>query len=354
MRNIKLKDHIIGAGHPVFIVAEMSGNHNHDIKRALKIIDAAAEAGADAIKLQTYTPDTLTIDSDRREFIVTWKGEKRTLYDLYKDAYTPWQWHAELFAHAKKRGLLCFSAPFDPTAVDFLEKLHAPLYKVASFEVVDIPLLEAIGRTKKPVIISRGMASIEEIKLAIKTLRTFGTKDIIMLQCVSAYPAEPKDMNLSTIPDMRERFHVEVGLSDHTLSNESAIASVALGAVLIEKHFTLRRADGGPDSSFSLEPKEFSALVESVRMVEQALGKPSYIQTKGEKENIVFRKSLFVTEDIKKGEKFTEENVRSIRPGNGLAPKFYRSVIGKRASGDISRATPLSHKHISSAKKPRA
>lgn len=339
----------MGAGRPVFVIAELSGNHNRDIKRAFSLIDAAADAGADAVKLQTYTADTITIDSDRPEFVVQWQGKRRTLHDLYEEAYTPWEWHAELFAHAKKRGLVCFSTPFDPTAVDFLEKLRNPIYKVASFEVVDIPLLEKIGKTKKPVIMSRGLASIEEIALAVKTLRKAGTKDIVILQCVSAYPADPKDMHLATIPDIRKRFKVEAGLSDHSLTNDAAIASVALGACVIEKHLTLRRADGGPDSSFSLEPHEFKALVDSVRAVEAAIGTPSYEPSAGEKDNVRFRKSLFVVADIKKGERFTKKNVRSIRPGNGLPPKEYRKVLGKRAARDIACATPLSRTFIAKA-----
>lgn len=337
---------LAGPAEPAFIVAEMSGNHNNDIRRAFKIIDAAAEAGADAIKLQTYTADTITLKSDAPEFMVKWQGKKRTLHDLYGDAHTPWEWHKKLFAHAKKRGIICFSAPFDATAVDFLETLGNPIYKVASFEIVDIPLLERIGKTKKPVIMSRGMASIAEIRLAIQTLRKFGTREIILLHCVSAYPAKLTDMNLSTIPDMQKRFGMKVGLSDHTLGTDVAVAATALGAVVIEKHLTLRRKDGGPDSSFSMEPKEFAALVRSVRMVKSALGKPSYAQTSDEKKNIVFRKSLFIVKDVKKGEKLTPENVRSIRPGIGLPPKFYRFVIGKRATCDITRATPLSLKHL--------
>ena len=337
----------IGPGEPVFVVAEISGNHNRDIKRALRIIDVAADAGADAVKLQTYTPDTITIDSHRPEFVVRsgkdWKG--KTLYQLYGEAYTPWSWHRKLFAHAKKRGLICFSTPFDGTAVAFLERIGNPIYKVASFEVVDIPLLEAIGKTKKPVIMSRGMASIKEIALAIHTLKKFGTKDIVLLQCVSAYPAKPEDMNLATIPDMRRRFKTVVGLSDHSLLNDVSIAAVGLGASVIEKHLTLRRADRGPDSSFSLEPKEFAALVASVRVAEHAIGKPRY-EAGGDKGNIMFRKSLFVVRDIKKGERFTPENIRSIRPGSGLAPKYYRRVLGKRAAMDISRATPLAQRHI--------
>jgi len=335
-------------GHPVRIIAEISGNHNHDIARAKSIIDAAADAGADAIKLQTYTPDTLTIDSKRPEFIVKsgrdWKG--KTLHELYAEAYTPWEWHAELFAYAKKRGLVCFSTPFDTTAVDFLEELGNPIYKVASFEVIDIPLLEAIGKTKKPVIMSRGMATIAEIRLALKTLRAFGTKKIIILQCISAYPAQPDDMRLTMIPDMRKRFKVETGLSDHSLMNDAAVASVALGACVIEKHLTMKRSDGGPDASFSLEPHEFASLVASVRMVEKAMGSPHYGISATEKDNIVFRKSLFVVKDVKKGERFSAENVRSIRPGNGLPPKEYRRVLGKRARMDISRGTPLTWRHV--------
>lgn len=338
----------VGKGEPVFVIAEISGNHNHSIDRAKDIINAAAEAGADAIKLQTYTPDTITIDSDKPEFVVKmgrdWKG--KTLYQLYGEAYTPWEWHAELFAYAKAKGLVCFSTPFDPTAVDFLEKLKQPVYKVASFEIVDIPLLERIGKTRKPVIMSRGMASLNELRLAVKTLRSFGTKDIVLLQCVSAYPADPDDMNLATIPDMAKRFSVGAGLSDHSLTNDAAIAAVSLGACVIEKHLTLRREDGGPDSSFSLEPVEFASLVRSIRAVERAIGRPSYKPTKGEKDNVQFRRSLFVVKHIKRGEKFTPDNVRSIRPGNGLPPKLYRQVIGRRAARDIERATPLSLKHL--------
>ncbi len=332
----------------VFIIAELSGNHNRDIKRAKQLIDVAADAGADAVKLQTYTADTITIDSDKPEFMVDthkdWKGQ--TLYELYKKANTPWDWHKELYKYAKSRGLVCFSSPFDATAVDFLQTLGNPIYKVASFEIVDTPLLEAIGKTKKPVIMSRGMASVPEIKEALATLKKFGTKKITLLQCVSAYPADPNDMHLMTIPDMKKRFKVDVGLSDHSLSNDAAIASIALGATVIEKHLTIARADGGPDSSFSLEPQEFAALVKSVRTVELSLGAPLYKLSKGEKDMVQFRKSLFVVRDVKKGEKFTKENIRSIRPGHGLVPKFYRSVIGRRAAVDIERATPLSKRHI--------
>ncbi len=342
LKTIHIGKREIGVGKPVFIVAEMSGNHNHDIKRALHIIDAAADAGVDAIKLQTYTPGTITIDSDTKPFMVTWKGKRRTLYDLYGEAYTPWEWHKKLFAHAKKRGLICFSTPFDNSSVDFLEKLKQPIYKIASFELVDIPLLERIGKTNKPVIMSRGMASFDEIVLAVKTLRRSGTSEIILLQCVSSYPAKPEDMNLATIPDLKKRLKVLSGLSDHTLSHDVAVASVALGACVVEKHITLARADGGPDAAFSLESQEFAELVKSVRLVEKAIGVPTYSRSKSEKENIVFRRSLFIVEDIKKGERFTVRNVRSIRPGNGLPSKFYKSILGKRAERDIKRATPLS------------
>ena len=337
----------IGRTQPVFVVAEISGNHNHDLTRALSIIDAAAEAGADAIKLQTYTADTMTLKSERPEFQVIWQGKKRTLHDLYQEAHTPWEWHMKLFAHAKKRGLICFSSPFDPTAVDFLEKLGNPIYKVASFEVVDIPLLERIGKTRKPVIMSRGMATIDEIRLALTTLKKFGCPRVILLQCVSEYPARPEDMNLATIPEMRSRFAVPVGLSDHTLSPYVAVAALALGARVVEKHLTLRRPDGGPDAAFSLEPHEFSELVRALRETERAIGKVSYKRPRGESESVMHRKSLFVVADMKKGERFTAGNVRSIRPGNGLAPKYYRQVLGKRARKDIARGTPLSRRHVS-------
>ncbi|MBI2612546.1 pseudaminic acid synthase [Candidatus Kaiserbacteria bacterium] len=343
-REIRIGKRAIGSRHPVFVVAELSGNHKGDIKRALKIIDVAAEAGADAVKLQTYTPDTMTINSRGPLFVVktnpAWKG--KTLYELYKEAHTPWSWHKRLFAHAKKRGLICFSTPFDETAVDFLETLKAPIYKVASFEIVDIPLLKRIGRTKKPVILSRGMASREEIARAVRTLRKSGTKDIVLLHCVSAYPAKPKDMNLKTIPDLKRRFHVEIGLSDHTLGNDVAITAVALGATVVEKHVTLKRSEGGPDAAFSLEPRELKALVKSIRTAEAALGKPTYARNPDEKQNIVFRRSLFVVQDVKRGERFTKKNLRSIRPGYGLAPRFYDVVLGKRATRNIARGTPLS------------
>jgi len=331
----------VGPGNPVFIVAEMSGNHNQSYEKALKIIDAAVEAGADALKLQTYTPDTLTIDCDNEYFQVkgTWAGQ--TLYDLYKTAYTPWEWQPKLKEYAEKKGLLVFSTPFDETAVDFLEKMDVAIYKVASFEIGHLPLLERIGKTKKPVIISRGLASIEDIKTAIKTLKGAGTPEVAVLHCVSSYPASPEQMNLMTIPDIAKRFGVISGLSDHTLGTTVSIAATAIGASIIEKHFTLSREEGGPDAAFSLEPEEFKQLVKSVRETEAALGKPTYDIGKKEAENIVFKRSIFIVEDIKKGDKLTEKNIRIIRPGHGLAPKHFDEVLGKRALKDIKRGTPL-------------
>ncbi|MFA6405691.1 MAG: pseudaminic acid synthase [Candidatus Paceibacterota bacterium] len=340
----KIGKRIIGKNQPVFIVAEMSGNHNRDYKKALKIIDAAAEAGADAVKLQTYTPDTITINSDQEWFKVKtdnlWAG--KTLYDLYKWAYTPWEWHAGLKKYAEKRGLIFFSTPFDETAVDFLEKLSVPLYKVASFEIPHIPLLKKIGQTQKPVIISRGLASPQEIRLAIKTLKSSGAPTVAVLHCVSSYPATADQMNLATIADLAKKFKVVSGLSDHSLGTTSSVAGVALGACIIEKHLTLKRSDGGPDAEFSLEPTEFKELVDSIRQVEKAIGRPCYKLTSREKQNIVFRRSLFVVKDIKKGEKFSKENVRCIRPGYGLAPKYLNDVLGSKAKSNIKFGTPLS------------
>jgi pseudaminic acid synthase len=352
IKPIKIKtpkgERLIGPGQPVFIVAEMSGNHHHNIKKALEIIDAAAKAGVDAVKLQTYTPDTITIDSDREYFQVkvnkAWKGQ--TLHGLYQKAYTPWEWQPKLKTYAEKLGLVCFSSPFDNTAVDFLEKMKVALYKVASFEVIDIPLLERIGQAKKPVIMSRGMASLEEIKLAAKTLKENGTPQVAILHCVSSYPAKPEEMNLATIPELSRKLNVVAGLSDHSSGIAVAIASVALGASIIEKHLIISRKEGGPDSAFSIEPDEFSQLVSSVREAEKAIGKPLLKTGKGEAENIIFRKSIFVVEDIKKGEALTPKNVRSIRPGQGLAPKHYHKIIGARATCDIERGTPLNWKLI--------
>lgn len=337
-------DRQVGVGNRTFIVAEMSGNHNQSYEKALAIIDAAAEAGADAVKLQTYTPDSITIDCDNEYFRVkgtaAWSG--KTLYELYKEAYTSWDWQPKLKAYGEQKGLIVFSTPFDTTAVDFLEQINVVLYKVASFEVVDFPLLRRIGQTKKPVIMSRGMASIDEITFAIKTLKRYGTPHVAVLHCISAYPAKPEESNLATIPDLARRFHVTVGLSDHTLGTAVAITAVALGASIIEKHLTLVRADGGPDAGFSLEPQEFRELVAQIRITERTIGVPQYGPGASETENVAFRKSLFVVKDLKKGEQITPDNVRSIRPGHGLLPCYYDKVMGRRANQNVVKGTPLS------------
>ena len=339
----------IGPTWPAFVIAEMSANHGQNIRKAYKIIDAAADAGADAIKLQTYTADTITINSDKKYFQVrvnkAWKGQ--TLYSLYKKAYTPWEWMPKLKKYAESKGLICFSTPFDNTAVDFLEKINVQLYKVASFEVIDIPLLKKIGQTKKPVIMSRGMASLEEIKLAIKTLRKSGCSEIALLHCISSYPAKFEEMNLATIPDMIKKFNTAVGLSDHSMGSTASIAAIGLGAKMIEKHITLSRTDGGPDAEFSLEPDEFKKLVASIRDAEKSIGKIFYGPGAKESENIIFRKSLFVVENIRKDEKFTSKNIRSIRPGHGLQPKYFDKIIGKKSTQNIEKGTPLKLNHIS-------
>lgn len=336
---------LIGPGYPVFIIAEISGNHNQSFDRAVKIIDAAVEAGVDAIKSQTYTADTITFNCDNKFFQIKssnpeWNG--LTLHGLYKKAYTPWNWQPKLKKYAEKRGILFFSTPFDPTAVDFLEGMDTQLYKVASPEVVDIPLLERIGRAKKPVIMSRGMSSVKELELAVKTLKDNGAPQVAILHCVSSYPAKPEQMNLATIPDIIKRFNTVSGLSDHTLGITVPIASIAIGASIIEKHITLARADGGPDAAFSLEPAELKQLVQSIRAVEKAIGKPSYKSDKDEVKQRAARKSLFAVKNIKKGEMFTKGNVRSIRPGHGLLPKYYYRVMGQIAQKDIKSGTPLS------------
>ncbi len=336
---------IIGQNQPVFIIAEMSANHNQDYERALKIIDAAAEAGVDAIKLQTYTADTMTVKSDKDSFIVktgnSWQGE--TLHNLYLKAYTPWAWQPKLKEYAEAKGLLLFSSPFDETAVDFLEKMDVGVYKVPSFEVVDIPLLKRLGQTKKPVIMARGMASLEELQEAVKALQESGCPEVAILHCLSAYPAKVEEMNLATITDLKKVFpDMEVGLSDHSLGNVAAITSVGLGATIIEKHFTLKRSAGGADSEFSLEPDELKELVEKVRQAKLAIGRPNYQPLGAEAQMIKYRRSLYAVKDIKKGEAFTKDNVRSIRPGDGLAPKYFEEILGKKALADIEINSPLS------------
>lgn len=340
---LKINHHLIGAGQPVYIIAEMSANHNQDFDEAVRIMQAAKEAGADAVKLQTYTPDTITIDSDRDYFQIgkgtIWEG--KNLYKLYGEAYTPWEWQARLFAVAEDLGLDCFSSPFDPTAVDFLAGLKAPAYKIASFENVDLPLIRHIAQQGKPIIMSTGMASLAEIDEAVQTLRQSGAVEVALLKCTSAYPAPAEEMNLRTIPHMAAAFGLPVGLSDHTLGITVPVTAVALGACIIEKHFTLSRAVAGPDSAFSLEPEEFKAMVTAVRMAEKAVGEVSYQVTPHEQNSRVFRRSLFVVQDMKAGEPFTPHNVRSIRPGYGLHTRHLEQVLGRHANQDISRGTPL-------------
>jgi pseudaminic acid synthase len=335
-------------GKSVFIIAELSANHGHDINIAKETIKAAKEAGADAIKIQTYTADTLTIDCDNEYFKLNsgtiWDG--RTLYDLYSEAYTPWEWQQELMEYANELGLIFFSTPFDKTAVDFLEELNVPAYKVASFEIMDIPLIEYIASKGKPIIMSTGVASLSDIEEAVETCKRMGNDQIILLKCTSSYPAKIEDANLNTIPNMKETFEVEVGLSDHTLGITVPVVSIALGAKVIEKHFILDKSIGGPDASFSLEPSEFKQMVDAVRDAEKALGKVDYSMTEKKMNSKLLGRSLFVVKDVKAGEVFTEENVRSIRPGNGLSPKYVKDVLGKVAKQDIGRGTPIEWKYI--------
>lgn len=342
---IKISNVSISRDHKPFIIAEMSGNHNHSLERAFEIVDAAAESGAHALKLQTYTADTITIDKSEGEFFISdpkslWKGE--TLHNLYKQAYTPWEWHKPIMGRCKEKGILCFSSPFDFTAVDFLEELNVPAYKIASFENVDLPLIKKVANTGKPIIVSTGMATVQEIAEAVDTIRSTGNEQIILLKCTSTYPATPETTNILTIPHMRELFQCEIGLSDHTMGIGVSVASVALGAVVIEKHFTLNREDGGVDSAFSLEPEEMKALVIETERAWQALGKINYGPTEKEIASLVFRRSLYVVEDMKVGDMITKNNVRSIRPGYGLPPKFFDVVMGKRVNQDVKRGTGLS------------
>ena len=342
-REITIGARRIGPGHPTYIIAELSANHGHSFDAAVRLVRAAKEAGADAVKLQTYTADTLTIRSDRPEFRVSggtlWDG--RTLYDLYAEAYTPWEWQTKLKALADELRIDLFSTPFDQSAIDFLEAMNVPAYKVASFELIDLPLIMAITFRNKPIIMSTGMATLAEISEAVETVRHCGNPGLALLKCTSAYPAPPNEMNLRTIPHLAEAFGVPVGLSDHTLGIAVPVAAVALGACIIEKHFTLSRAEPGPDSAFSLEPAEFRAMVDAVRVAEKALGSVHYGLCREDFSSLAFRRSLFVVQDVKAGEMLTADNVRSIRPGHGLAPKFFHAVMGRRASGDIARGTPL-------------
>lgn len=340
---MKIAGRQIGDGAPAYVIAELSANHNQRFDDALAITRAAKDAGADAIKLQTYTADTLTLDCDKEYFRIgkgtIWEG--RTLHDLYREAFTPWDWQPKLMAAAEELGMHCFSSPFDDTAVDFLETLDVPAYKIASFELVDLPLIERVARTGKPLIMSTGMATREEIAEAVAAARGAGATEIALLKCTSAYPARFDEMNLRTIPDLSATFGVPVGLSDHTLGSAVPVAAVALGACIIEKHLTLSRAAPGPDSAFSLEPAEFKQMVADVRAAEQSLGRPSYEVSEKESASRIFRRSLFVVRDMGAGEPFTAENVRSIRPAHGLAPKHLRDVLGRAAASDIERGTPL-------------
>ncbi|MDR5903021.1 pseudaminic acid synthase [Halomonas icarae] len=346
---IEIDGRRIGDGHSPYIIAELSANHNGKLETAMRIIDEAAKAGADAVKLQTYRPDTITLDCDSEEFKIKgglWDG--RTLYELYEEAHMPWEWHKPLFEHAKKLGITIFSSPFDTTAVDLLEELGAPAYKIASFEAVDLPLIEYVARTGKPMIISTGMADAEEIQEAIDAARGAGCEQLAILHCVSGYPAPPEDYNLRTIPDMVERFGLVTGLSDHTIDNTTAITSVALGASLIEKHFTLDRNGGGPDDSFSLEPAELAALCRDAKTAWQALGQVDYGRKSSEQGNVQFRRSLYFVKDLKAGGVITEDAVRSVRPGYGLAPKWMGAVLGRRVKTDVAENSPVTERVLGS------
>jgi pseudaminic acid synthase len=331
-----------------FLIAELSANHGGSLDIAKETVRAAKRAGADAIKLQTYTADTITLNVRSNHFKINqgtaWDGQY--LYDLYKGASLPWEWHKPLFDLAKQEGLVCFSSPFDNTAVDFLEELNTPIYKIASFEITDIPLIKYVASKKKPIIISTGIATIEDIELAIKTCKEVGNNDITILKCTSAYPASPEDADLLTIPDIEKRFNVKSGLSDHTMGIEAPMIAVALGAKVIEKHFILDKKIGGVDAHFSLDETEFKQMVDAVRLTEKLMGRVNYEMTDKKKKSREFSRSLFVTQDIKEGDVITEENVRSVRPGYGLHPKYYKEVLGKHFSKNISKGTPLEIKHI--------
>ena len=333
----------ITAGRAVWIVAELSANHHHSFEQAVRLIEAAKHAGADAVKLQTYTPDTITIDCDLPHFRIGGRTlwDDRTLYSLYREAYTPWEWQPKLKAIANELGMVLFSAPFDPAAVAFLEAMDIPAYKIASSEIVDLPLIQAVARTGRPIIMSTGMATLAEIDEAIVTARDAGAAQIALLKCTAAYPAPPEEMNLRTIPHLAEAFGLPVGLSDHTVGIATPVAAVALGACIVEKHLTLSREVPGPDSTFSLEPREFAAMAEAVRVAEKALGEVRYEVTEREAASRIFRRSLFVVKDMSAGEVFTKENIRSIRPGHGLHTRHLGEVLGRRAVQRVRRGTPL-------------
>ena len=342
-REFKIAGRSIGQDHSPFIIAEMSGNHNQSLERALEIVAAAAGTGAHALKIQTYTPDTMTLDLDEREFHIAdpkspWSGT--SLYKLYGEAYTPWEWHKPIFERARELGMIAFSTPFDGTAVDFLEGLDVPCYKIASFENTDLPLIRAVAATGKPLIISTGMASVAELDETVSAARGAGCKDLVLLKCTSTYPATPANTNIRTIPHLRELFQCEVGLSDHTMGIGVSVGSVVLGASVIEKHFTLRRADGGVDSSFSMEPGEMAQLVVETERAWQSLGRVCYGPTEAEEKSLQFRRSLYVVRDLKAGDVLTSDNVRAIRPGLGLPTRYLHQILGKRVSRDTARGTP--------------
>lgn len=344
MTSFKIEKHLIGANSPPFVIAEMSGNHNQSLERALAIVEAAAAAGAHALKIQTYTADTMTLDCTEDDFFISdpdslWQG--KSLYALYQEAHTPWEWHRPIFDRAKELGMIAFSTPFDETAVDFLESLNVPCYKIASFENTDLPLIRKVASTGKPMIISTGMATVGELDDAIRTARSAGCRHLILLKCTSTYPASPENTNLRTIPHLRDLFGCEVGLSDHTMGIGASVAAIALGATVIEKHFTLARADGGVDSDFSIEPSEMHSLVEETKRAWQALGRISYDSSSAEEKSKVFRRSIYACADIATGETLTRGNIRIIRPGYGLAPKFLDRCLGRQARNAIKKGTPI-------------
>ncbi len=342
---LEIGDVKIGKGHPPFIIAEMSGNHNQSLERAMSIVEAAAESGAHALKLQTYTADTITLDTNKDEFFIDDKNslwEGKSLYDLYKKAYTPWEWHESIMRRANELGMVCFSSPFDESAVDFLEEINVPAYKIASFENNHLPLIRKVASTGKPMIISTGMASVAEIYEAVSSARKAGCKDLVLLKCTSTYPASPENSNILTIPHMQEMFECEVGLSDHTMGIGASIAAVAHGATVIEKHFTLSREDGGVDSVFSLEPDEFKALVVETGRAFQSLGSVKYGVQEQEEKSLLFRRSLYIVENVLAGEPLTIKNMRCIRPGLGLSPKYFDLLVGKKVNQDVKRGTPVS------------
>lgn len=342
---MQIANRTIGTGHRPFVIAEMSGNHNQSLERALEIVEAAAKAGAHALKIQTYTADTITLDVGEGEFFISdpnslWKGT--SLHKLYQQAYTPWEWHKAIFDRCSELGMIGFSTPFDETAVDFLEQLNVPCYKIASFENIHLPLIRKVAATGKPMIISTGMATVAELDDTVRAARAAGCNDIVLLKCTSSYPATPENTNIRTIPHLRELFGCEVGLSDHTMGTGVAVASVALGASVIEKHFTLCRADGGVDSAFSLEPAEMAALVVETERAWQALGEISYGVTQAEAKSIQFRRSIYIARDVAAGETLTVENLRCVRPGLGLPPKYYETLLGRKVNRDVKKGTPMS------------